>query len=188
MAKLFKTARQRRFDDLVQSGFTVTEAIQLSKISKSVPYIRDFKAERKAEHDRWIKRGKTEEKWQELIKRRYIMRGYCHYFTSLGIPRNHFTFRAVWNQIRNYESRFRDSHPTYKSPWQLSKKASISSQDFQDKVSESKKANAIAKFNDEIKLLRQNIRVLKDKNTIERYRSRIISLQRQLDKINQTKE
>lgn len=99
----FRVKRQARFNDLRQLGFSYTEAFELSKMPRSIPYLQELATKRYAERLRWQRAGKSEAEWQTHIKRRYNMK-----WGRASNP------SAVWAMLRDTsEKPYKQRHPEY---------------------------------------------------------------------------
>ncbi len=109
----FRQKREARYNDLRLVGFAKFEARALSKIPRSVPYLKDMAEKRASEYGAFKRRksGDTSDKaWETFIVKRYIMKGWAkHHVRS--------SKESAWEMLRHFEDKYKDDHPSYKSPW-----------------------------------------------------------------------
>jgi hypothetical protein len=103
---MYRPLRQKRYEDLTLVGFTKAEARVLSKIPRSVPYLKDMVSDRYNEYKRFKKSGKTDAEFQTHILRRYNAKGWTR-----GKPK---APESVWSFLRDTgENPYKEKHPDY---------------------------------------------------------------------------
>ena len=110
MAKLYKTIRQGRYEDLRSVGFLNWEARILSKVPRSIPYLKTMVAERQVVFKTAQKKGLTEAEYGRRIQSSYIMKGYAKAKQAKSAG-------AVYAMLRHYEEDYKPKHKEYSSPW-----------------------------------------------------------------------
>lgn len=166
---MFRPLRQRRFEDLQALGYLRYEAVELSKMPRSIPYLREMVAKRANEHSRYIKSGKTESEWKTHILRRYPMKGYGK-AKEAG---------AVWAMVREVEEPYKKAHPEYVRGYP--KKSHHKS----GEVTNHKLKNSLGKsdYSQEIKEIEAQIKTFpKDAPIIEHLQNEIERLKREQDR------
>src|SRR3990167_6951521 len=100
------TRRQYRYRRLINAGFLPFEAKELSEVPLWVPYMQNLILNR--QHETWmmVKRGWDEGKRAQAWKARYRGKGWVRH--------DHLDVGAM---LRHFESRYKDSHPEWESPW-----------------------------------------------------------------------
>ena len=114
----FRSMRQRRYNKLLESGFTRGEARALSAIPlTAVPYMRDIIRLRKTQVKQWVKSGevKTKKQLYEKIREWYIKKGFTKSVQS-GFYKT-LTAKDVWQLLRWAEREFGHKYPDYVSPF-----------------------------------------------------------------------
>jgi hypothetical protein len=109
---VFRSMRQKRYNKLLESGFTRGEARALSAIPlSSVPYMRDLIRLRRIQVKEWVKTGevRTLEQLNAKVKEWYIKKG----LTKSGQP----SIMDVWKLLRLVENQFGYKYPSYVSPF-----------------------------------------------------------------------
>jgi hypothetical protein len=101
----YRQKRQLRYDDLKAIGFEPYEAAILSKLPRSIPYLKEMARERAAEYSRFIRAGKTAAEFRTHILRRYNAKGWKT--TNFSDP------NTVWTMLRDYEKPYKERHPEY---------------------------------------------------------------------------
>lgn len=107
----------KRFEKLTKAGFLDTEARVLSKVPTNVPYMKGLIAERQALFNKAKKRDMTKGEYERRIKLKYHAKGWTEYGRMGDKHLRKFNQSAVWKMLRAYEDRYKDDHPSYKSPW-----------------------------------------------------------------------
>lgn len=107
----FKTRRQGRYNVLRKSGFQPFEARPLSRVPFNVPYMTGMLRERLRDYEAAIKKGWTQTRYEEAIKRLCKDR---HWITKTRTGKRRYD---PWAMLRGYENRYKEKHPEYVSPW-----------------------------------------------------------------------
>jgi hypothetical protein len=105
----YKKLRENRYQDLRLLGFVPFEARTLSRIPKSIPYMKEMAEKRYKESKAAKRQGMTEAKFQTKILLRYYAKGWAVSKRKLR------TAGSVFAMLRTFEDSYRDRHPKYKS-------------------------------------------------------------------------
>jgi hypothetical protein len=144
---MYKEKREARYQSLRGDGFAPFEARTLSKIPKSVPYLKVLTDQRKIElaaFRRSKTRDTSDKAWETFLVKRYIMKGWSKHH-----PRS--SQEAAWEMLRHFEDKYKDDHPSYKSPWRTRQRDfrkaerktdnALKIRDLKDKIEQAKKYN-----------------------------------------------
>ena len=113
-----KTLRTRRYEKLKQSGFLDGEAFVLSRISQSVPYIREMMADRRYTLRQAEKEGLNKTDYIKTIKKLYDDRGWSEYAIINNKRMIKLDPRAIYKMLREYEELWKNEHDdAFRSPW-----------------------------------------------------------------------
>lgn len=108
---MFRPIRQKRYKKWLDAGFLPFEAMALSKVSDSVPYVANMRRKRKGDLTKHTKAGKSKAAWRAQIIAMYKRSGY----TQTDKQGNEVY--SPWAMLRDYEDRYKDRHPEYTSPF-----------------------------------------------------------------------
>ena len=107
----YRPMRQKRYNLLVKSGFCKFEAQTLSKMPAKIPYMRQGITKRVKMLKELTEAGKTRVQFEKHIRQIYKDSGWTS-LTKSGIEQ-----LSPWAMLRDAESRYKDIHKEYVSPW-----------------------------------------------------------------------
>jgi hypothetical protein len=102
----FRPVRQKRYEMLRNKGFLPFEARALSRVPKKVPYIKSVIGERTKFRNRGEKEGWSKLKYEQEVRALYKKKGW-----TVGGA------NSPWAMVKDYETKYKDKHPEYTSPW-----------------------------------------------------------------------
>ena len=106
--------REKRINYFIRNGFFKSEAIQLSRTSKSgmkAPYFMSMVRSRRRTWENAKRNNWTEKKYRDYIKKQYLDKGFVK-SDKLGRKRV-----DVWALLRDFEERAFRRGEEYESPW-----------------------------------------------------------------------
>lgn len=106
----FRMRRQSRYVSLRKSGFLPFEASTLSKVPRSLPYMRLFIKERQGMLAQSISDKKSNNDYIADIKKIYTDNAYTR-------DKRGKIYLDPWQLLRRFEDDYIKKHPEYQSPW-----------------------------------------------------------------------
>lgn len=106
----FRMRRQSRYVSLRKSGFLPFEASTLSKVPRSLPYMRLFIREREAILAQANANKMSPDNYTAYIKKIYTDNAYTR-------DKRGKIYLDPWQLLRRFEDDYIKKHPEYQSPW-----------------------------------------------------------------------
>jgi hypothetical protein len=112
---MYKSRRQRRYENLKTAGFLPFEAVGLSKIAvnRMPPYMRQMIQDRSKEVIKAKKDGWSKQKFVDEIKGKYHDKRW-----AIRTKKGNIHSNSVFSLLRDYEDAYRVKNPDYVSPWE----------------------------------------------------------------------
>lgn len=112
----YKTLRQKRYDILRKSGFADWEAIPLSKVPKTTPYLKHMINDRREAIEDARQKGRSERQFMGNVKNKYRANQWTRKDPITGVI-DVTKKEAVWKMFRAYEDEYKQKNKQYNSPW-----------------------------------------------------------------------